>query len=156
MNLFHYFFNFSFKPEGSELTPSSSSWVGAWWLGYIVGATILSIPVLPMFGFSAAFPDTKLLKQKKLELQETIEDDQTLNHDVKSIWPATKALLKNVPFMCICLASASESLAIGGFATFVPKFVETQFHFSASDSSLAAGVIVIVGKSTFFLMLYAC
>ena len=153
MNLFHYFFNFSFKPEGSELTPSSSSWVGAWWLGYIVGATILSIP---MFGFSAAFPDTKLLKQKKLELQETIEDDQTLNHDVKSIWPATKALLKNVPFMCICLASASESLAIGGFATFVPKFVETQFHFSASDSSLAAGVIVIVGKSTFFLLLYAC
>ena len=98
-----------------------------------------------MLGFPAMFPDAEKIREQKNELEDTIEEDKKLNHDFKSIFPATKSLLKNVPFMCICLASASESLGVGGFSTFLPKLVETQFHFTAANSALYTGIIVIPG-----------
>lgn len=110
-----------------------------------MGAAILLLPVIPMLGFPAIFPNADKLKDKKKELEDTIEENKDLNHDVKSMWPATISLFKNVPFICICLASASESLAIGGFSTFIPKFVETQFYYTASEASLYTGLIVIPG-----------
>ena len=93
------------------------------------------------------FPNAEKVRQAKQELEDTIEEDKNLNHNFKSVWPATKALIKNAPFLCICLASATESLAIGGFSTFFSKFVETQFHVTAGSSSLYSGVIIIPGMS---------
>jgi len=133
------------QPEGVSITPEDNNWVGAWWLGFLIGAILLLLPVIPMLGFPRLFPDADILKEKKKELEDTVEEDEQLKHDFKSIWPATKALFKNKPFIFICLASASESLAVGGFSTFMPKFVETQFHFTASNASFVTGLIVIPG-----------
>jgi len=104
-----------------------------------------------MLGFPRIFPNAEKVRAQKSELEDTIEEDKKLNHDFKSVWPAVKGLLKNVPFVCICLASASESLAVGGFSTFLSKFVETQFHFTAGRSSLYSGIIVIPGNFFFYV-----
>lgn len=127
------------------MTPEDTNWVGAWWLGYLIGAGLLLLPVIPLLGFPKEFPDAEILRAHKKELEDTIEEDQDLKHDLKSVWPATKALFRNPPYIFISLASAAESLAIGGFSTFIPKFVQTQFHFTASDSALYTGIIVIPG-----------
>ena len=76
-----------------------------------------------------------------------------MNHNLKSVWPATKGLIKNLPFMFICLASSTESLAIGGFSTFFAKFLETQFHYTSGNSSLLSGVIIIPGKKCLIIYL---
>lgn len=104
-----------------------------------------------MLGFPPLFPNADKLKEKKKEFEDTVEESKDLNHDLKSIWPATKALFKNIPFICICLASSSESLAVGGFSTFIPKFIETQFHVTASNAALYTGLIVIPGKVPVFV-----
>lgn len=101
-----------------------------------------------MLGFPRLFPNTQAVRERKKELEDTVEVDKNLNHDFKSVWPATLALLKNPTYLCICLAISSESLAIGGFSTFIPKFIETQFHFTASNSALYTGLIVIPGEFT--------
>ena len=131
------------------MTPEDRNWVGAWWIGYLVGAVIMLLPAAPMLGFPKLFPNAEKVKQAKSELEDTIEEDKNLNHNFKSVWPATKALVKNIPFLCICLASSTESLAIGGFSTFFSKFVETQFHVTSGSSSLYSGVIIIPGKKLF-------
>ncbi|XP_047145428.1 solute carrier organic anion transporter family member 4C1 [Hydra vulgaris] len=135
------------QPTNSALTTHDGNWVGAWWIGFLIGAGILLIPIIPMLGFPRIFSDSKEIRKKKNELEDTTEEDQRLRHDLKSIWPSMKNLLKNKSFLFITLATASESLATGGFATFLPKFIETQFFLPASQSSLYTGIIAIPGAA---------
>lgn len=99
-----------------------------------------------MLGFSRTFKNTESVREKKLNLSDAVEEDKNLQHDLKSAWPATKALFKNTTFIFICLGGASETLAISGFSVFVSKFIETQFHYTSSNASLYTGIIILPGK----------
>ena len=101
---------------------------------------------IPMFGFPSIFDDTERVRQEKNKFADTNKEDRNLNHDLKSLWPATKSLFKNVPFILICLGNAMENFLIGGFAIFLPKFIETQFHHTAAKSALLTGMVIIPGK----------
>lgn len=107
-----------------------------------------------MLGFPRLFPNTEALEKKKKTLEDTLKKDERLNYDLKSIWPATKGLLKNPPFMLICLASGAEALAVGGFSTFFAKFVETQFYYTAARAGLLTGVVVVIGKYAFLNLFF--
>ena len=98
-----------------------------------------------MLGFPQEFKKTAKLRASKRELQDTVEEDPQLHSDWKSLWPATKSLLMNKTFMFITLSTTAESLATGGFSTFLPKFIENQFHVTSSNASLYAGLVVIPG-----------
>ncbi|XP_002169449.1 solute carrier organic anion transporter family member 4C1 isoform X1 [Hydra vulgaris] len=135
------------QPTNSAITTQDNNWVGAWWIGFLVGAGVLLFPVIPMLGFPRIFSDSKEIRKKKNELEDTTLEDQTLRHDLKSVWPSIKKLLQNKSFLFITLATASESLATGGFATFLPKFIETEFYLTASQSSLYTGIIIIPGAA---------
>ena len=63
----------SFQPKGSSLTPDDTGWVGAWWLGYLIGAALCLLPVIPMLGFPREFPDTDAVRQKKRELEDSVK-----------------------------------------------------------------------------------
>eukprot|EP00111_Clytia_hemisphaerica_P001752 TCONS_00004938-protein len=135
------------QPENSHLTPENRNWVGAWWLGYLVGAGIVILASIPMLGFPSLFDDTERVRKEKNKFADTNKEDHDLNHDLKSLWPSTKSLFKNVPFILICLGNAMESFLIGGFAIFLPKFIETQFHQTAAKSALLTGVVIIPGAA---------
>lgn len=143
-----------FQPPNSSLSPNDGNWVGAWWIGYLVGAALLLLPVVPMLGFPKLFPNAKKIKSKKLEYDDTIEENKDLRHDLGSLPRAVKGLVCNAPYMFICLSSAAESLTIGGFSTFLPKFVQTQFHFTSSDAAFYTGLIVIPGEWIIWVTLF--
>lgn len=126
-----------------SLTPLDPNWVGAWWLGFLIGAGLLLVPVIPMLGLPRLFPDTDELRTKKRATPDYVPK----NHELKLGWPAMKALLQNPSYMFITLAISAESLAIGGFSTFIPKFVETQFNFTASKAALYTGIMGIPGAA---------
>ena len=48
----------STPPEGVD--PSSSLWVGAWWMGYLIPGVILFIFGLPLILFPAQMPAAKV------------------------------------------------------------------------------------------------
>ena len=62
------------QPENSNLSTDDRNWVGAWWIGYLVGAVILLLPALPMLGFPKHFPNAEKVRQKKNELEDTIKE----------------------------------------------------------------------------------
>ena len=51
-------------------------------------------------------------------------------------------LLKNPPFLFLCLAGATEATLIAGMSTFGPKFLESQFSLSASEAATWFGETV--------------
>ena len=136
------------QPLNFKLSPEDRNWVGAWWMGYLIGGFILLIPALPILGFPRFFPNADAVRQQKREFEDDIihQDDSSLkHHDLSVVWPATKGLFKNVPFICICLSAACEGLTIGGFSTFFAKLIETQFNFTSADAGLYTGFIIVPG-----------
>ncbi len=98
-----------------------------------------------MLGFPQEFQSTAKIREAKKDLEDTVEEDQALNISFRSIWPASKALLKNKCYMFITLAVTAEGLATGGFSSFLPKFFEAQYFVTASTAALYTGFIVIPG-----------
>ena len=121
--------------------------MGAWWIGFLVGAALLLIPIVPLLGFPKQFPNTDEIRLSRATSDDSVPEKDNLKHDLKSVVPATKSLLLNRTFVFICLSNAGETLAVGGFATFLPKFIETQFNFSTANAALYTGCIVIPGAA---------
>ncbi|XP_012564749.1 solute carrier organic anion transporter family member 4C1 [Hydra vulgaris] len=131
------------QPPNSNLKPNDLNWVGAWWIGYMIGALLLLTTVIPFSGFPKMFINSNKVFELKKSYLDTIEGDLILKYDIKSVWPSIKCLLLNTPYMYLTLGIACESFVNSGFSTFFSKFVETQFHFSASKASLYSGLIVV-------------
>lgn len=51
--------NCCFESESTDLTPSDSSWIGAWWLGLFVVGILLVIASVPMMIFPRKLPPIK-------------------------------------------------------------------------------------------------
>ena len=117
-------------------------------MGYLIGAFILFAPALPLIGFPRFFPNAEEVQKQKRETEDDfIQDDAKLKkNNFSTVWPATKDLIKNIPFICICVSAACEGLTIGGMSTFFAKLVETQFNFSSAKSGLYTGAIIVPGK----------
>lgn len=47
--------------------------------------------------------------------------------------------MSNITFVALSIAGATEGLLLSGFATFIPKFIESQFSVAASFSALVVG-----------------
>lgn len=65
-----------------------------------------------------------------------------------SVW----LLLRNPPFLLLCLAGAAEATLVAGMSTFGPKFLESQFNLSASEAATLfgeklPGLALAVGQS---------
>ncbi len=135
----------SFQPTGSNLTPDDKIWVGAWWMAYLVGTGLFAFICVPLLGFPQEFQSTKNIRAVKKERGDSIEDNTKLDISLKSLYPASVALLQNKSYMFLTLAITTEGLVIGGFSTFIPKFFESQFFIPASDAALYAGVIFVPG-----------
>eukprot|EP00794_Sanderia_malayensis_P012245 gene12245-13506_t len=133
------------QPPGSNLTPSDKIWVGAWWMGYLLGTGLFLLICIPMLGFPQEFASTEDVRAAKRELEDTIQDDGQMELNFKTLISASKSLLQNKPYMFLTLAITSEAVVVGGFATFIPKFFESQFFLSASNAALYSGAIFVPG-----------
>ncbi len=58
-------------------------------------------------------------------------------HDIPA---SLKILLTNPVLMFITLGDCTEGLAISGFATFLPKFIQNQFAQTVSWAALLTGI----------------
>ena len=98
----------------------------------------------PLLAFPSELPGTPEIRAEKQELSDTVEDSN-VPHTLKELLPSLKALLTNKPFVCLALAAAFEGFAVGGFSTFIPKFVEAQFRIPANRASTYTGLVVVPG-----------
>ena len=75
----------------------------------------------------------------------SLSDESKLD-GFKKMPAAIKALLTNPTYIFISLGAAADGLVIAGLSAFLPKFIQSQYKFTASLSA------AIVGKLIFLLI----
>ena len=75
--------------------------------------------------------------------REISKEDLNIKFHFKELPHQLVSLLFNVPFMCVSISFALQSLVVAGLVSFAPKYLETQFGLSASAASLVSGAVGI-------------
>ncbi|KAG9468747.1 hypothetical protein GDO78_022032, partial [Eleutherodactylus coqui] len=137
-----------------SLTPSDPRWIGAWWLGFIVAASIVALSAIPYFFFPREMPREQVTDESAEEgkpgLMDAFKNPDTSDpvSMAKFIRVFPKVLLrtlKNPIYILVVLAQANLSVMICGLATFMAKFLERQFSITASLANLMIGSVIIPG-----------
>nr|XP_033770634.1 solute carrier organic anion transporter family member 4A1 [Geotrypetes seraphini] len=134
----------------TDLTPENPLWVGAWWIGFLgagAAAVLISFPIL---GYPRTLPGSQRFVVMKISETHQLKDgshitaaDPNFGTTVKDLPRSLLLLLKNRPFIFLCLAGATEATLIAGMSTFGPKFLESQFSLSASEAATLFGYLVV-------------
>ncbi|XP_030021083.2 solute carrier organic anion transporter family member 4A1 isoform X1 [Manduca sexta] len=126
------------------ITPQSSVWIGAWWIGFILSTLLCLIVAIPLLAFPHELPGAAEIRASKVsEAHEGAASKSAAFSALHELPRAAAALLTNPTFMFLNLAGASEGMLISGFAAFLPKLIENQFAVRASDAALLLGVITV-------------
>uniref|UniRef100_H9GK46 Solute carrier organic anion transporter family member n=1 Tax=Anolis carolinensis TaxID=28377 RepID=H9GK46_ANOCA len=116
-------------------------WVGAWWLGFILTASIVAISSIPYFFFPRELP--------KEETREKIIQDTLIKFEkgrklvfIVAVFPMIFfRTIKNPIFAVVIFALFNLSGMIAGLATFMAKFLEQQFTLTASLANMIIGAV---------------
>ncbi|XP_074428324.1 solute carrier organic anion transporter family member 2B1 isoform X1 [Larus michahellis] len=139
-----------------QLTNKDPRWVGAWWLGFLVAASLVAISAVPYFFFPREMPkevasgkesDSKKSKGMLSQLRSRSEHVQNLSL-TKFIKHFPVVLLRNLRhpvFLLVVLAQVNLSAMVAGLATFMGKFLERQFSLTASLANMIIGAVNIPG-----------
>ncbi|XP_039249926.2 solute carrier organic anion transporter family member 2A1-like [Styela clava] len=123
-----------------DITPSNPNWVGAWWMGYMIGSITMISVSIPFFFFPYAMESHQSVQVQKKEDTKKAEKLSTIG-ELKQLFEATKRLLTNPKLLLIHAILVFASLVVVGVATFFPKYLEVQFGETASRSNLLHGSI---------------
>jgi len=133
----------------TTLEESDPGWVGAWWIGYVICGVISILISVPFFMFPEKYPDTDFIQQERIKQmsiqykRELSKEDLNIKFHIKELPRQVFDLLATVPFMCVTISFALQALVVSGLVAFAPKYVQTQFGLSASNSSLISGAVAI-------------
>ncbi|MBN3284766.1 SO4C1 protein, partial [Polyodon spathula] len=134
------------------LSPEDPRWVGAWWIGYLIGLPAAWLLIVPFLGFPKHLPGTAKIHAEKVSQvhhdgSEDIMKQKDVGKSFQDLPLSLKLLLKNPVFMCLSLTASSEGIASFGTSVFFIKFIENQYGKTASISSLIAGCVLIPGAA---------
>ena len=133
--------------EETHLTPSDPGWVGAWWLSFIFCGVVSLIIAIPFFCYPRLLPSSVAVRKER---------EREMAKKVKARGPVVggkvqgamrvfvldlKSIVVNSSWIFMTMAITASILVVSGFASFGPKYVETQFGLSSSVSSVAIGAV---------------
>ncbi|NXJ19460.1 SO2B1 protein, partial [Dicrurus megarhynchus] len=114
-----------------QLTNKDPRWVGAWWLGFLVAASLVALSALPYFFFPRDMPK---------EVGEVLH-----THTPRSFPVVLLRNLRHPVYLLVVLAQVNISAMVAGLATFMGKFLERQFSLTASLANMIIGAVNIPG-----------
>merc|ERR1712136_169805 len=135
--------------EETTLVTTDPSWIGAWWLGFLV----IGVGQLMTFWILALFP--KRLPRAPLkaeEVQSSRISSKKRERTLKEFPVALRRLLTNKMVIFNNLSAVFYIFALSGYFTFLPKFIETQYEQSAARSGMVNGGISITFMCTGLLL----
>ena len=146
----------------TSLTPEDPAWIGAWWIGYVLIGILLLLLSIPFLMFPRYLPDSYLVRQERAKEMAKIYPSKYANEDTLTItvkmFPIhIKRLLLNPSFLFLSFGLAISFIVKDGMVGFGPKYVETMFSITATESGLLAGGVGIAGASiilTTFIITY--
>ncbi|KAB1254567.1 Solute carrier organic anion transporter family member 1B3 [Camelus dromedarius] len=141
-----------------RITPKDSRWVGAWWLGFLMGGLIAIISSIPFF-FLPKNP-YKPQKERKASVSSPVQNEeksqkanltkrgQKFTESINGFFQSLKSILTNPLYVITLFMTLLQiSSHIGSF-TYVFKYVEQQYGQSASEANILFGSISIPTLAT--------
>ncbi|XP_051732994.1 solute carrier organic anion transporter family member 2B1 [Ctenopharyngodon idella] len=133
----------------TNLKNDDPRWVGAWWLGFLIAATLLLLTSLPYMFFprkmsreeteeAPAEPSTEKMMHGTVTTEEV-----SLTEFLKSFPRIVMRTLRNPIYLLVVLAQVNLAAMVAGLATFMGKFIEKQFAKTSSFSNMMIGGINI-------------
>ena len=150
--------DFSFWNLDIPLKTSGETWVGAWWVGFVISWIMSWLCALAIFCYPALLPiNTASFNNISPNIQSGSDSNRNFNGTTQAYpnLPTNRSrnilveiplsilsLLKNPTYLFISIAEAFDALSITGLSTFIPKFVEQQYGYTAGNAALLFGIIV--------------
>ncbi|KAK3092949.1 hypothetical protein FSP39_009291 [Pinctada imbricata] len=137
--------------DSIPLKPTDPQWVGAWWIGIVVGLFTFVLVALPMLAYPRRLPNyEKLQKEKKSETHGSAEDKMPLTggfgKSIKEFPKALFRLFKNPAYVFIVLGGTVEIFIVGGLATFGAKLFQEFHNVPLVEAGFIMGMITIPGS----------
>eukprot|EP00057_Strongylocentrotus_purpuratus_P026268 XP_011680742.1 PREDICTED: solute carrier organic anion transporter family member 4A1 [Strongylocentrotus purpuratus] len=138
--------NFYSDLSSVTITPDNPLWVGAWWLGFLISASLVILSGFTIMAFPRALPGMKKNQRERRRQGNKGSEFVSRPGLGNSIRDAPRALVKilsNVPFLFLSLEAATDYFIGTGIFVFTPKFFESQFNMNARDVGKSLGFIVM-------------
>ncbi|NXN59414.1 SO1A2 protein, partial [Rynchops niger] len=143
----------SVDTEDITITATDARWVGAWWLGILICASLNLLAGIPFWFLPKSLvkegetnEPEETSKKSVVLLQENGKNEakQTMYEIAKGklyyFIPFLKALFRNPVYMLFICITVLQFSAFNGMISFMPKYLEQQFGKSASDAIFLIGV----------------
>ncbi|XP_066476750.1 solute carrier organic anion transporter family member 2B1 isoform X2 [Tiliqua scincoides] len=131
-------------------------WIGAWWLGFLISASLVALSSIPYFFFPRALikqeDPQKVITLETVTKDDFVEDMNAKAHEEQNLsftqflkmFPmALVRNMRNPVFVVVVLALINLSGMVAGLATFLAKFLERQFNLTASFANMLLGGVNI-------------
>ncbi|XP_041473854.1 solute carrier organic anion transporter family member 4A1-like [Lytechinus variegatus] len=137
--------------DSALVSPNNPTWVGAWWLGFLINGSLLFVISLLMLGYPRALPGSReIASKRKSEVQrgQEFESGQGWKKRLQAFPRAVLNLITNIPFICVCFFAICEWFFASGLSVFGPKYLESQLNINSSDAAFYTGLLSMTGMVT--------
>ncbi|NXS44955.1 SO1C1 protein, partial [Balaeniceps rex] len=124
------------------ITPQDSRWVGAWWLGFLIGGLISFLAAIP-FCFlpkSLKKPEEANNDKTSYVIMPCIFQSQLIYPFLSDFYTSLKKVLSNRMYFTFLCCSLLQFSSFIGFLTYKPKYMEQQYGQSTSKSNFLIGL----------------
>eukprot|EP00058_Branchiostoma_floridae_P020586 XP_002606076.1 hypothetical protein BRAFLDRAFT_125100 [Branchiostoma floridae] len=160
----------------NNIDPEHPQWIGAWWIGFILTGALAVVAAIFILGLprrlsskvedSAGATITDETPLKEMQQDKPTLDDK--NGDAEKIPSATTStdqqnggglnllhgvveksarIMQNPTFVFLSMATVTEKGIAAGIATFIAKYIESQFRTSAGEAAMLMGLVSIPGAT---------
>nr|CAB3266359.1 solute carrier organic anion transporter family member 4A1-like [Phallusia mammillata] len=139
--------------ESVNIEDTSQLWIGAWWLGFLVGGVVIMILAIPILLFPMRLPNTAHLRSNREQEMHQDRVAETMKHSDNAVrfsdlrW-SILVLLRNPTFLFITIAASLDTALVIGLTTFGPKYLESMFSLTPSQAAIYFGILAIMAGAT--------
>ncbi|NXG08935.1 SO1C1 protein, partial [Sakesphorus luctuosus] len=132
-------------PGSITITPQDSRWVGAWWLGFLIGGATNFLAAIPFCFLPKSLKKPKEANRDKtscysLVIMPCIFQSQLICPFLSDFCASLKKVLSNRMYFTFLCCSLLQFSSFIGFLTYKPKYMEQQYGQSTSKSNFLIGV----------------
>ncbi|XP_035694932.1 solute carrier organic anion transporter family member 4A1-like isoform X2 [Branchiostoma floridae] len=157
----------------THIDPEHPQWIGAWWIGFILTGVLAVVAAIFILGLprrlSSKVEDAiitvetplKEIQRDKPTLDNKNGDADKLPSDTASpdqqnggglsllhgVVEKSARIMQNRTFVFLSMATVTEKGIAAGIATFIAKYIESQFRTSAGEAAMLMGIVSIPGAT---------
>ena len=133
------------KAPPMGLNPRSPAWIGAWWMGFLLGLIPLIIVTVPLVGFPRQMSAAVEVSRAKEEMGIRYSTSHSREESGSSVYRDIKTFLKrlfgNKSLVFLLLGDIVQFLQVAAFILFTPKFMAHAFNLDSTSVGLYICII---------------